>query len=191
MTTPTCLLLPASSSSSVSLTSLISFWRPALSAAYTRIPPTALLYIGVSPPFQTKSRRRSFHAAQKLLAALYGVVYNLSVEHARESVDVRIVFLSSSEDAEAGFGPVVSVEQLAGLKEWEVVLVSRGEGGYQMQGQFLGATMASVRVFYLELGEQGAGEGEGDGALCEEGVEVKEEFAEHEIVVGAYSPAGV
>jgi hypothetical protein len=173
------LVLPPVPSSTAPISSAINFWSPSIRAAYARLPniPPSLLYIGVFPPFAVSSRRASFVAAQKLLTALYALAYNLDVQHA---VDVRIVFL---DEHDAAFGPIMSVEQLADLQEWDQLLVSRNDLGYQLQGQFLAATGSpSMRINYVE-----------PGAFAMSGVEDAEEAIEergereHSVVAGMFS----
>jgi hypothetical protein len=108
----TALLLPPSPSTSIQ--SSVSFWTPTITSAYARLRGPSLLYIAVSPPFSTASRRASFAAAQKLLTALYAHIYDLAATHNATDVDVPIVFLSEEDTA---FGPVLSAEQLADLQE--------------------------------------------------------------------------
>ncbi|KAA8893511.1 hypothetical protein FN846DRAFT_913959 [Sphaerosporella brunnea] len=142
----TALLLPPSPSASIA--SSIAFWTPTIASAYARLRGPSLLYIGVSPLFSTASRRASFAAAQKLLTALYALIYDLAAAHNAEDVDIRIVFLAEED---AAFGPVMSVEQLADLHEWDQLLCPHSDVGYLLQGQFLSSTSSpGIRVYYVD-----------------------------------------
>jgi hypothetical protein len=171
------LLLPPSPSTSIQ--SSVSFWTPTITSAYARLRGPSLLYIGVTPPFNTTSRRASFAAAEKLLTALYALIYGLSAIHDAADVDVRIVFLSEED---AVFGPVMSVEQLADLQEWDQLLCPRNDVGYLLQGQFLASTSSpGVRVYYVDAPTKAEdGEG-GESAIREVNGE------EHTVVAGGYA----
>jgi hypothetical protein len=175
----TALLLPPSP---ISIQSSVSFWTPTITSAYARLRGPSLLYIAVSPPFSTASRRASFAAVQKLLTALYALIYDLAATHNTTDVDVRIVFLSEEDTA---FGPVLSVEQLADLQEWSQLLCPRNDVGYLLQGQFLAsASSPGVRVYYVDAPTEA-----GDGGEEEEMQEFEGE--EHTVVaVGCARLAG-
>jgi hypothetical protein len=171
----TALLLPPSPSASIQ--SSVSFWTPTITSAYARLRGPSLLYIGVSPPFSTASRRASFAAAQKLLTALYALIYGLASTHDAADVDARIVFLSEED---AAFGPVMSVEQLADLQEWDQLLCPRNDMGYLLQGQFLASTSSpGVRVYYVDA-PTAAGDGEEEEAAAIQEVEGEE----HTVIAG-------
>ncbi|KAA8895020.1 hypothetical protein FN846DRAFT_912236 [Sphaerosporella brunnea] len=89
----TALLLPPSPSASS-----IAFWTPTIASAYARL---RGLYIGVSPPLPGALPSPRHKSSSPL-------IYDLAAARNAEDVDIRIVFL-----ADAAFGPVVSVEQLA------------------------------------------------------------------------------
>ncbi|KAA8899748.1 hypothetical protein FN846DRAFT_909478 [Sphaerosporella brunnea] len=89
------------------------------------------------------SKRASFAAAQKFLTAVYALIYDLAAADNYEDVDVRIVFLSKED---AVFGPVMSVEQLADLQEWDQLLCPLSDVGYLLRGQFLSSTSSPGEV---------------------------------------------
>lgn len=172
----TALLLPPSPS--ISIQSSVSFWTPTIKSAYARLRGPSLFYIGVPPPFSTASRRASFAAAQKLLTALYALIYGLSASQDAADVDVRIVFLSEED---AAFGPVMSLEQLADLQEWDQLLCPRNDVGYLLQGQFLAsASSPGVRVYYVDAPTTTGDKEEEEAAIQEA------EGKEHTIVAGGW-----
>jgi len=182
----TALLLEPSPHTSIA--SSLAFWTASVTTALARprVLPT-LLYIGVPPPFATVPRRSSFALAQRMLTGLYSLVHRLlsPAPTAAPPIDVRIVFLAADDDAAdaAAFGPVVSVDQLADTREWDVLLVPRGEAGYQLQGAFLAATASpGVRVYYVDAGVPAATETE-DAELA-----AASEGDEHSAVAGNHPP---
>jgi hypothetical protein len=173
----TALLLPSSAGATIQ--SSIAFWAPTLTSAYRRLSGPNLFYIGVRPPFSTASRRASFANAQKLLAALYALVCELATTHDAIEVDARIVFLS---DEDAAFGPVMSLEQLADLMEWDQLFCPRCDVGYLLQGQFLASTSSpGVRVYYVDA--PGAAATGADGEADSETLR-NVEGEEHTVVAG-------
>ena len=150
----TALLLPAAPTNSVD--AAIAYWKPSIVSAYARIRSPHLLYIGVFPPFATDSRCASFDPAQKLFTALYNLIYALGVQNQAEGVDARVVLLTEDD---AAFGPVMSLEQLADLLQWDMLLCPRNDQGYLLQGQFLSAsTSPGVTVcYYVDAGVAQAG----------------------------------
>jgi len=177
----TALLLPPSPH--ISIVSTLSFWTAPLTSALSRpLTLPTLLYIGVPPPFPTSPRCTTFAPAQRLLTGLYSLIHRLSPSSTTTpTIDVRIVLLSPEEDAEATFGPVISTNQLADLQEWDVLLVPRGEAGYQLQGAFLAATGSpGVHVYYVDAGVRAETEAE-DAELAH----VREEGEEHTVVAGS------
>lgn len=178
----TALLLPPSPHTSIAST--LTFWTAPLTSALARpLTLPTLLYIGVPAPFPTTPRRTTFAPAQRLLTGLYSLVYRLTPRPASAvPFDVRIVLLSPEDEAEASFGPVMSTDQLADLQEWDVLLVPRGEAGYQLQGAFLAATGSpGVHVYYVDAGVR-APAGEVDAELAG----AAGEGEEHAVVAGSF-----